>query len=172
MRLRVLLPLAVLIGLGQLLLRDETFLPFENLRAEWLFLLALHTAMHAPERHALPAFWWCGVMGDLFLGSRLGASTLLYSVLALAVTRGEKRLIQQSASLRMAIVLGAVLVINLARPFLEYGLRFTFSRDSLQWLLASAAWTALLTPVAGLMLDCGWLRTWREAPADFGLRGR
>ncbi len=170
MRWHVLALFGFLLGLVQLFAGPQVPLPLPRVRGEFLFLVAFHAGMRCRRSHILPAFWLCGLMQDLFLGHHLGASVILYSLLAMVVAGLRGPMLEDHLPMRMGLVLVLVFLLGFVRPLVEEQvLAGIFSIPALRVALGCAVYTALLSPVTGWVLNTRWLRTWVPPATQYGL---
>ncbi len=164
----------LLLFLGTVQMRLGPQVDLWGLRGEFFFLLAFHSAIHAPRRyHVPPAFWLCGLARDMFLGMHLGASTLLYTLAAIPVFILRRHVLKEHLLTRMGLVFALVFSLLLLRPLLEQQLLAgVFTAATLADSLRNAAFTALASPFFGMALEWPALAPWKEAPLDYGLSQR
>ena len=145
-----------LAGVIQMWLGPQMSLP--TARGEYLFLLALHTALHCPRGSAVPAFFAAGLARDVFIGSRLGAGALLYTLagMLLALLRGQVE--GNHIYMRLFFCFAVLTVLLCALPLLEGA---TADWALLLAALRDALYTSLLGPVARFVLEVLPLHSWR-----------
>lgn len=169
MRLYVMIPFSLLLAVLHFLFSPHLQSPVEGVHLELLLLLAFCTAVESGRSYVIPAFWLCGVLRDLFLGERLGASTLLYVGVGLLLLALHNRALRDSAALRLGVLAGGVLLVQWIRPALEGGGHLLLSPGILAGAASSAVVMVLLEPVARFALHTPLLRTWRMDKPTYGL---
>lgn len=170
MRWTVFFIISISMGLWEFFLGPQLRLAAIHVPVELLFLLAFHTALHCPASYILPAFWWCGLMQDFFLGNRLGTNALLFSFSAFVMGWLRTRFPQNRWPLHLLFIGGMLLPVLALRPVLDlHVFRSALSPPAFQAAAASALLTALCSPLAGLLLQVRSLRTWQEAEDPYGL---
>lgn len=173
MRWRTFLPLPFLLGLAVLFARLSLSPGGARIQIEWHLVLAFCTALRTPPGHRIAAFWYCGFMYDLFLGHRLGASTLLYAFAALPVAGPLTHSVRERHSVAAAAVFGLTVFVQTLRVPLEQAtVAPLLAWSAWREILLGAALTALVSPLALALLRHPWLRTWREDGAPYPAGGR
>lgn len=172
MRLYVLVPLLLLLAGAQMVGQSLVDFPVDGMQVEVLFLVAFCTALSVRRSYVVPAFWLCGVMQDLFFGSRLGASALLYSLAGLAVLFLRGRFPEENFLARWGACALCLLVIVPVRPVLETGdPRMLVEPGGAVAMLATILFTVACGPVVRFCLQTPLLRTWRVDKPQYGLPG-
>ena len=146
-----LLALSLGLGLAQMLAGPAVALPPPGARTELLLLLAFYAALQTPAASAPALFWWCGLAEDVFLGSRLGPSALLYPLASLGLEPLRTRLAAHALD-RLGWLLVALVAIQILRPlFAADGWRLFAVPEALLAAGAGVLWTLLLSPLAGAL---------------------
>ena len=170
MRWPIFFILTFTVGLAQMFLRPTLNFPAPGVELELLFLIGYCTAQNCRPTHIMVAFWWCGLMQDLFLGSHLGANTLLFILPAIAVASLRSLALQKHALTQAAVSFVLLLAILLPRPLVEYqALRIFMNPMFWKCLLASALYSSLMTPVVNFTMQTNLFRTWPRVERSFGL---
>ncbi len=150
--------LLILCGLSGLLAEawlEGTPLP----RLEFFLLLAFHSGLHCRENQAPPVTWLCGLSKDFFGGGRMGLNALIFLLAGLGLALFRRQVRHEHFVARLITIGLAAGAVILARQLASEG-----------WA-GLAAWramgrdalcTALVSPLAGWLLEAGSWRPWRE----------
>jgi cell shape-determining protein MreD len=172
MRWHILVIITSLVGMLQLTAGADLVIYSPAVRSELLFVLAYQTAMHCRKSHIIPVFWIAGLLQDLFLGAHLGSNVILFCGAGFAVSALRQRIVPENLPTRVAAVWALLMVMLLLRPILETRtIAPLFADGALTGIIASAVISAVIVPLAGLILSGDLLRPWRDEEIDYGLSG-
>ncbi len=100
-------------------------------RPEILFLLAFWSAVSVRSGGVVAAFWWCGLLADLFTGNKLGAMTLLYTLSGILVGSLKFRFRDDHMIARMLVSGLLLFVVLMVKPIVEQRQWVPFSVEML-----------------------------------------
>lgn len=157
--------LMITVGALQMLLAPRLDIP--NAQGEYLFLIAFHTALHARSYAVVPAFFIAGISRDIFLGQHLGVNGMLYVLFGLIVLQLRGKVLHEHIFTRVVFLFLSLFVISLMRGVLEGA---SFDSDLFFSSGVNATYTALISPLFGLILEFSPLCTWSKSLAERKLR--
>jgi len=172
MRWPLFVSLTLCVGLVQMLGRAASGFPAPGVHLELLFLIGFHTALRGSRGNVVVALWWCGLVQDLFFGTRLGVNALLYMGAAVLVGFLHGRVLSRHLLTRVGLVFVLLLALLTARQALAaHVFHAPGSAAVLRLIAASAFYSALASPLVGLLLRTRALRTWKQPDLTYGLPG-
>ena len=132
-------------------------------RPNWFWCLALIAASGAPRLSAMAVFALCGLLRDMLIGPRLGASLLAFVVVGWPIASGNDAGIFRGWAQRLALAGAGGMAVACLRMGIEIGSALPAFRDRVfglafgQGLLTMAAYFPAI-----LLLSLPAFRPWQE----------
>ncbi len=125
-------------------------------RPDWLLVVVVFFALHAPPRDAAIAAWIAGGCADLMTIERLGLLALSYLLVAVAVTSVREVLFRSQGVTRFLVTLAAGLLLRLAWTVYRgvlYGPPDSLLADLAIGVVMASVYTAAWAPPVHMLLS-------------------
>lgn len=159
----VLVPVSILIGLGQVFSEvSGLWFSFPS-RPDWLWCLAFFAVLRSSPVSAIFAFGLCGFMRDVILGPKLGSACIAYLLIGW-IALSWRILASDRGWFGAALLAGTTgFLVSVIRHSLDYGAMAYKLLDRVFFLsLGDAALTGLGFLPLALLLSLDSFRPWRE----------